>query len=308
MMKSLCVGKDGKLRPWVQLLLIFGGVLMAQFIIGAVAGLWIVFWSGVWVGMQGIPPAAEDVLLGIPQTVWFTVLVNGLNTVVGIGALVVLYREIMKSKLDTMGLTSIRSSWKHLMAGLLMGCALITLLVGALVLRGEYRFVGLQVSFDLVLGLIAFIGVGFYEEMLVRGAFQHIILRKHKIVWAVLVPSVLFSVMHFGNPNIGGIAVLNLFLAGVFFALLTYKTGNLWMAIGVHITWNYTMGNLFGIEVSGLTLGKGLIQMERVQDTVLNGGNFGLEGGYLCTGLLCLMIIGCLVGCKKRLVSNSEEE
>ncbi len=97
--------------------------------------------------------------------------------------------------------------------------------------------------------------------------------------------------MHFLNPNISYIAALNIALVGIVFGIMTYKSGNLWMAIGYHITWNYFQGNIFNSEVSGSAYGRGLIKSIRVEDNLLNGGAFGIEGGLICTLLLIITII-----------------
>lgn len=164
---------------------------------------------------------------------------------------------------------------------------------------GTIRFNGVHITWDLLLGLILFISVGFVEEILVRGCFQHIIYYRHGIAWAIIIPSLIFSVMHFLNPNISYIAALNIALVGIVFGIMTYKSGNLWMAIGYHITWNYFQGNIFNIEVSGSAYGRGLIKSIRVEDNLLNGGAFGIEGGLICTLLLIITIIYFGFFCKK---------
>jgi len=63
----------------------------------------------------------------------------------------------------------------------------------------------------------------------------------------------LFASGHLGNPNASAFAWLNTFLAGVWFGVAYWKTGDLWFPFGMHLAWNWMQGAFFGIEVSGLT-------------------------------------------------------
>ena len=292
-MKRIFKDSEGEYRPWFQIGSVYLGTLMSQVIVLFILGIGVGVFVGMKAGLVGDNSAAnmEAMIMATMESGLVVMLSQCLASIIGIIAAILFYRAMSKRKISTMGLTSIKKDGKDLAAGLGLGILFISILIGILTLTGDYKFVGFNISTDLLLGLIMFIGVGFYEEILVRGVFQHTIHRKHSIIWAILISSVLFSIMHFENPNIGNMPAVNLFLAGVLFSIITYKTGNLWMAIGIHITWNYTMGNIFGIEVSGIRVGNGLIQMERGVDTALNGGNFGLEGGYLCTILLCTAIL-----------------
>ncbi|MGL5676959.1 MAG: lysostaphin resistance A-like protein [Cellulosilyticaceae bacterium] len=282
-MNKLFIGEDGKLRPWIQIILIYAATMMAQVMVISALTIPVGIYMGVTGQVNGI--------ITLTSEPWFLVLTSTAGNVVNIIVTVLLYKLITHQPAAHMGLTPFKTGTKQFVGGLVLGMASIAIMIGVLTLTGDYTLEGIYVTKELLLGLILFLAVGFGEEILVRGAFQHLISAKHHAAWAILIPSAIFSAMHLGNPNVAPLAVVNLFLAGVMLGVITYKTGNLWMGIGWHITWNFTMGNLFGVEVSGLELGKGLIQMNRVKDNLMNGGNFGLEGGYLCSLLLIIMIL-----------------
>jgi len=84
------------------------------------------------------------------------------------------------------------------------------------------------------------------------------------------------------NPKLSALGIFNIFLVGILFAYMFIKTGNLWMPIGYHITWNFFQGNVFGFSVSGITM-EGVYAVEYLEDNIITGGNFGLEGGVLAT-------------------------
>lgn len=64
------------------------------------------------------------------------------------------------------------------------------------------------------------------------------------------------------------------------------------MCMGFHFTWNTFQGLVYGMPVSGLNI-PGIITTVFTEDNMLNGGDFGIEGGVLTTAamLLCLLFV-----------------
>ena len=136
-----------------------------------------------------------------------------------------------------------------------------------------------------------FITVGITEETLCRGVLQGALAGRVPAAAVVLVPSVLFGLLHFANPGFGLLPCLNIILVGGLFALVTLRSGSLAAAIGYHITWNFFQGNVFGVLVSGTdTNAASLISGELTRANIWNGGNFGAEGGLYVTLLLVVSI------------------
>jgi len=140
-------------------------------------------------------------------------------------------------------------------------------------------------------GLVSFVAVGVYEELLFRGYlitnlaegftwFEHVG-RTHAVALAVLVTSVVFGVAHAANPNAtvlstAGIVVAALMLAGGY-----VLTGELAIPIGIHVTWNFFQGPVYGFPVSGTNGGVALVATEQSGPVLLTGGSFGPEAGGL---------------------------
>ena len=55
------------------------------------------------------------------------------------------------------------------------------------------------------------------------------------------------------------------------------KTGGLWLAIGLHLGWNFFQASIFGFASSGHSSPR-LITQSPIGADWLNGGNFGAEG------------------------------
>jgi len=109
----------------------------------------------------------------------------------------------------------------------------------------------------------------------------------------ILISSVIFTAFHSFNPNLSPIAILNLFLFGLFTALYALTEGGLWGVFSLHSVWNWAQGNLFGFEVSGMASPGGtLFNLRETGPDVITGGSFGPEGGLAVTAVL---VISCLV-------------
>ena len=72
--------------------------------------------------------------------------------------------------------------------------------------------------------------------------------------------------------------------------------------------WNYVQGNLYGVKVSGITLEDTIFSSEAVRGKELvNGGDFGLEGGIGVTIVYSAMIIVLLILMKKKKDNAAKE-
>jgi membrane protease YdiL (CAAX protease family) len=78
------------------------------------------------------------------------------------------------------------------------------------------------------------------EELLFRGLFFRTLLLDHPPVRAILLSSVLFAALHFLRPNLAWtdlIPFLGLLTAGGVLAYAAWKSGSLWLPIGIHAGW-----------------------------------------------------------------------
>ncbi|MDF2669048.1 MAG: Abortive infection protein, partial [Paenibacillus sp.] len=120
------------------------------------------------------------------------------------------------------------------------------------------------------------------EEIIIRGYTQGL-LRVHFGIWpAIVVSSLLFSLMHGLNPGAleHPIPLMSAAFAGLLLAICREASGSLWLPIGVHLSWNYVQGNILGFEVSGTEV-PSIFALERFGASSFNGGDFGAEGSIL---------------------------
>ncbi len=181
--------------------------------------------------------------------------------------------------------------------GLLIGLASFAAIVGLL---APFGYVAVEESDPSQVGLAAIGGVllAFFPGWLIQGAAEEVLTRgwmlptlaaRYRPWLGLLISSLFFAVMHGLNPNLSILAMINLALYGLFAALYALREESLWGICAFHSIWNWTQGNLFGLEVSGQGFSGGMIfnLMETGPDW-LTGGAFGPEGGLVTTIVLLL--------------------
>lgn len=119
---------------------------------------------------------------------------------------------------------------------------------------------------------------------------------------ALLISSILFSLFHAANANIGIIALINIFVAGFLLGINYVFTRNIWFAVFLHFSWNFFQGPVFGYEVSGTNMSS-LLQQTLKGPDLLTGGDFGFEGSLVCLFLnllTCALLASYYAGYRTR--------
>jgi len=258
--------------------------------------------------------------LSLLQYVLMTNVVNpGAGTILGlnlysalanfafiVGSIWLTGRLFGRRKFANFGVHFSRDWWIDLGFGALLGACLM-----ALIFLVEYAFGWITITetfqmgsapfpfiVGLLLALVHFISVGIYEEFLSRGfhlknlaegfnAFKRIN-PEIAIVISMLLSSTVFGLLHAGNPNATLMSTFNIILAGIFLAAGYVLTGELAIPIGIHITWNFFQGNVFGFPVSGTDAGATMVAIQQEGPTILTGGRFGPEAGLI--GILAIFL------------------
>jgi hypothetical protein len=212
----------------------------------------------------------------------------------------VLLRWVDRLPREGLGFPLERRAVGELGIGLGIGVVALAAVVAVLAALGGYRYTaeaGTVTGWVVTSGtaLLALAIPAASEEALLRGYIFRA-LEEGPGTWvAVVLTSAVFAVLHGANPEVGPLAMVNLFLAGVLLAVAVVRTGTLWLATGVHLGWNWIMSGPLDLPVSGLQgLDVPLYDAVVTGPAWLTGGGFGPEGGLagtLAAGLGIVLVM-----------------
>lgn len=260
-------------------------------------------------------PAVTAALVGyvIPTHGALVSLSGAIAGVIGFLISLFIIVKTSKLKLADIGLSkkgAIRSSIIGAVAGViaLSLVAFATLKLGGVTIENIYKPEFLLSSTGILVGMLFFMFQGSFEELVFRAYLMPHFAKKMGIVWAIIVSSVLFTLIHALNPGITVMSIVNLIIASFVFSLIYYIWGNLWLAGLAHGAWNYAQGFIFGSLVSGLHLGQTVFVSTPVEGKILlSGGNYGFEGSVITTafGIVLIIVLG-IVARRKTVRSSTE--
>jgi len=222
-----------------------------------------------------------------------------LNLAAITGSVYIARRWLDKKSFESLGLKLNRQALVDILTGIgipfvQMGLIYLTMLgLGWLVFSGfAWEFDPLTTVISSVLTLfVVFIFVGWNEEVLSRGYHMQTIASGSNLLWGVIISSILFGLLHFGNPGANWISTIGIFFAGVYLAYGYVRTKQLWLSIGLHIGWNFFEGVVFGFPVSGLDI-YALLRIQVTGPVLWTGGVFGPEAGLI---VLPALMVGMLL-------------
>lgn len=219
-------------------------------------------------------------------------------TVIVTATVFIYCRFIEKRKLSTLGFRK-GGILKEYLIGILVGTGLFSAAVGICLLTGALNFDGVckNISWGYIgLFFIGYLLQGMSEEVVFRGYFTVSISRRTPVAVAIAISSVGFACAHLGNNGVSVLAFVNLTLFGIFAAVYMLKRGNIWGVCAIHSLWNFVQGNLYGISVSGMGKTESIMEMSSVASkSIINGGDFGLEGGIAVTIVLTIATVAMLL-------------
>jgi len=202
----------------------------------------------------------------------------------GFGALAIRHWRAQGTPLlRGLGLACSARAGRDLLAGIaiaslaMLGIFLIELAVGAVTTSPRQQSWGELGSW--FLGKSA---ASLKEEILMRGLLLSglVLVLKGRRTLAILVSAIAFGCIHLSNPGASPLSVLGNTLGGVIYGMAFLLSGSLWLAIGLHVAWNFVQGPLLGFPVSGIAAG-GLQQVHDTGPAWLSGGAYGPEAGLV---------------------------
>lgn len=264
---------------WWRLLLVVIVFFAAQFLFGIIYGVVTI--------VMGMSMTEMEELMNLP-------LIQLLSFPFILLVLLLFNRFTLKKSVMSLGFFK-ESKGKKYSIGMLLGFgAFILVYLLNFIFQGVTSQVATSINWIMILlFFVAFAIQGMTEEVLVRGLFMNIISGKMGVLVGIISNSLFFAVLHMANPNVTFLSIFNIFIFGLLFSMLFYWSDNMWLTGAAHSIWNFTMGPVLGIEVSGMVMEDTIFKTISSPDkTFINGGLFGLEGGIITT---IVGIAGCAV-------------
>jgi membrane protease YdiL (CAAX protease family) len=294
-------------RLFIQaVLFLLGIVVLSAAIVLAAIGIWLAA-GQIPAGVAGNPSAFSRLLAEkMAGSSWLGLLSALSSLLVMLLTFWVAGRFLDRRRFADFGFHVDAAWWRDLAFGLALGALLMVLIFCAELTAGWVTITGtlqsLESGLGLAQGLALFICVGIYEEMFSRGyqlrnMAEGLDIKTLGPKWALglgyLLSSTIFGLLHLANPNSSLMSTFNLVIAGLFLGLGFILTGELAISIGLHITWNFFQGNVFGFPVSGGAFSTSLIAIRQGGPSLWTGGAFGPEAGLI--GLLAILLGSVLI-------------
>lgn len=242
---------------------------------------------------------------------WFFLILAIVILLTGLISVWFIGRFLDRRSFKDFGFEFDRQWWLDLSFGIVLGIILITLIFITELSFGwikieEVFYTSTPNQFFILPGLtflFIFLCVAVSEELVSRGYLLKnlaeglnikLLRPKGAIIGGLIFSSMVFGIFHVDNNNATFFSTLNITIGGIFLGLGFVSTGRLAIPIGIHITWNLFMANVFGFTVSGFTIPSEVVtvfKINQIGPEIWTGGAFGPEGGLLCTLVILLGII-----------------
>ncbi len=197
-------------------------------------------------------------------------------------------------ELTAIGLRWNRASADNFALGLFGGIGAASLALAPALLVGAARLVpsaGAHPTLGAPIFLAVFLLIGSAaEEILFRGfGFQTLLPVLGPWV-SIGICAILFGLLHLGNPNAAAFGIANTVGFGAIFGYAFLRSRDLWLPIGLHFGWNFTLP-LFGERVSGLNMKVTGYEMSWTAGALWSGGAYGPEASLLATAVLVALFL-----------------
>ena len=159
-----------------------------------------------------------------------------------------------------------------------VGILYFVLVTGCIALFGAYKLDGIGHDWSaLARALCMFLVVAVGEEVLFRGIVFRMIDERWGTAVALIVSALVFGFVHLTNDNATVWSSVAIAVeAGLLLAAAYKWSGTLWLPIGIHWSWNFFQGPVFGFAVSGNET-QSLLKAVIDGPAWLTGGPFGAE-------------------------------
>jgi membrane protease YdiL (CAAX protease family) len=277
---------ENRPRAWLRLISFF---LISGIILG---GIILIIVSGIPLFNYGVLP--DEVINALHNLMIVSIiaaLVFGL-------AYIISSKWLDRRKLTDIGFRFSSRWWGDFAFGIALGAILLSLVFGVelwagwISIEGFFRSSIKTLSFTsgLLQYVVAFICVGIYEEIITRGYLMRNLAEglrgkylspRNALLAAYVLSSIVFGLLHFLNAHSTAFSTLCLVGTGLLLGLGYLFTGELAIPIGLHTSWDFFEGVVYGFPVSGIDVNASIVAIKQSRVDIITGGAFGPEAGIV---------------------------
>ena len=196
---------------------------------------------------------------------------------------------------------------KGILTGTTIGLAWIGITSAILMFSKQLSVIGKNDIPFLWLWIVsAFINV-IMQELLVRGYIYQLLKKRYSLPAAVIVTSLLFTVMHGGAIEAGIAPVVNVITMCLFTTALYESEKTLLAPIMTHAVWNI-VGALF---LGGVSLADDyphILTLSASKNTLLSGGDYKIEASVVVTILNIALMVFFYIQYRNQKISGSKSD
>jgi len=202
--------------------------------------------------------------------------------------------RIEKRPFAEFGLPAKSAFRRNFWVGTFWGIASLTVLMLVLRLAGAFQFGSLSLHGVSILKFAAYYAVfflvtGFFEEFFLRGYSQWVLAQGMHFWPAAALLSASFGAIHSSNSGESPAGLIAAGLIGFFFCLTLRRTGNLWWAVGFHMSWDWGESYFYSVPDSGGMMTGHLLNSSFHGPDWLTGGSVGPEGSLLVFAVIAAL-------------------
>ena len=287
--RALFVGGDGTVRAFWRLLFFVGATVVGFTIIMAIVY--------PIAAALGLPDFARATRLPVPDLMTVGALL------IGTYAASRVVDGVRDGIWTRVGLGRRALRWRAIAIGLAAGALAILAPSAVLIAAGRLTVVTqpqLQSwtnASGVALMVLTFAALA--EELFMRGYLLTTLRVSAGTPVAIVITSLVFALLHLGNPDPTVVGIAMVGLAGYFLAVVRIATGSLYAAWMAHLAWNFAQAAVLHAPVSGLPLPQPGYRLVDHGPAWLTGGSWGPEGG-IAAAVGMLVTIFLLISVLKR--------
>jgi membrane protease YdiL (CAAX protease family) len=126
------------------------------------------------------------------------------------------------------------------------------------------------------------------EELIFHGFGFQVLLRRFGTFSTILPVGALFGLLHASNPHASKLGIANTVGFGILFGFAFLRSHDLWLPIGLHFGWNFTLPML-GVNLSGITIKPTGLEIVWKAGPIWSGGDYGPEASVLTSLVLVFL-------------------